>query len=25
VFMIFAVYHIVYNWKALKSYLKRKR
>jgi hypothetical protein len=25
VFMIFVVYHIVYNWKALKSYLKMKK
>ncbi|MDR2026144.1 MAG: DUF4405 domain-containing protein [Prevotellaceae bacterium] len=25
VFMVFAVYHIVYNWKVLKSYLKKKK
>jgi hypothetical protein len=25
VFMVFTVYHIVYNWKALKSRLKKKK
>lgn len=23
-FMFFVIYHIIYNWKALKSYLKKK-
>jgi threonine/homoserine/homoserine lactone efflux protein len=24
-FIILAVYHVIYNWKALKSYMKRKK
>jgi threonine/homoserine/homoserine lactone efflux protein len=24
-FIILAVYHVIYNWKALKSYIKRKK